>query len=105
MVGLLILAGTAGMFMGKYTGKENLKRLEAIWPRFMTMPEQDRAFLAGLAMTCNLVNADKTAQSTVACLRSAAQDPDVMLPKGERAADAPTRLESLISGAQSEGLK
>lgn len=71
-------------------------RLQLVWPSLMTMPEEDRALIVGLAMTCELERQPLEPRDVVACLRSAAADPHAMLPKGVDQARAQARLEQLL---------
>lgn len=92
----LVIAAVAGRYLGQSSAKEALARIEMIWPGFMEMPEQDRAFIGGLAMTCRLSKVDLDRKEVLACLRSAADDPKALLPKGFKSEDAPAILEALI---------
>lgn len=97
LVGVIALA--VGWTGGQGAAKASIERLEVLWPSIMTAPERDRAFLAGLSMTCRLHEKPIDRSAVTACLQAAVVDPDVMLPKGELKADAPKRLNELLSVA------
>ena len=61
------------------------------------MSTSERAFLAGLSLTCQLHRNAEDRESTIACLRRAAPDPDATLPKDFEHAEAPARLERMLS--------
>lgn len=66
----------------------------------------DRAFLAGLAMTCKLHRYGETQSEVVTCLRTAAADPSAILPNSVSQADAHDKLERMLDyapGATSSG--
>lgn len=96
VVALLLASVYIGRRAGEAAGDGARTRLELVWPTVMEWPEADRAFLVGLAMTCDLHTRPATREATVACLREAVADPDVELPIGVSAADAPARLDALL---------
>jgi len=92
---VLIGFGTSqflGHVAGSGAGKRSIERLQLLWPTIVTMPESDRALLAGLAMTCHVED--------LACLREAATDPNAILPKGTDRSKVPARLEELMHQRQ-----
>lgn len=97
---LFVLAIEFGHRQGSQTGEQTKARLELVWPAFMALPETDRAVLAGFSMTCHLERQPETAADVIACLRSAAADPDAIKPKGMGWAEAAARLEVLIDTEQ-----
>lgn len=90
-----------GKRSGAATGAQVKDRVELVWPSLMSMPDSDRALLAGFAMTCRLEQKPQSVASVIACLRDAAADPDAIKPKGMDQADAAARLEVLIHDATS----
>lgn len=97
---LFVLAIVIGKKMGVDTGANTLARLELVWPSFMELSPTDRALLAAFSMTCHLERQPQKAAEVIACLRSAAADPDAIKPKGMGWAEAAARLEVLIDTAQ-----
>jgi hypothetical protein len=97
---LFVLAIVIGKKQGAETGAETLARLELVWPSFMRLSSTDRALLAGFSMTCHLEREPQQPAEVLACLRSAAADPDAIKPKGMGWAEAAARLEVLIDTAQ-----
>lgn len=97
----LIFAGAGTVFIGNFSGKhvadEVISRLQVLWPSVLSFPETDRAFLAGLSMTCHLNEKEKVRETIIECLRSAANNPNALLPKGDSPSDANDRLERLLS--------
>ena len=100
VVSLFVLAIVVGKKQGAQTGEQTKARLELVWPAFMSLPETDRTVLGGFSMTCHLERQPETAAAVIACLRSAAADPDALKPKGMGWAEAAARLEVLIDTAQ-----
>lgn len=96
------IVGTVGRSTGEKTAREDISRLRLIWPRVMEFKDPDRAFVAGLAMTCRLHTKEMDKNEAIACLRSASTDSALVLPKGEDQANAPARLERLLSIANSK---
>jgi hypothetical protein len=66
----------------------------------MAMPDRDRAMVVGLALTCGLSNRAANARDVIACLRSAAGDPNAILPKGTDKRTVPARLDALLRQKQ-----
>lgn len=102
-----LLAGvavTAVVTIGQQAGREDAarsrERLEMVWPALMTMPENDRALLVGLAMTCQLAQRPPLADQVIACLREAAGDPKAMVPNTIEREQAPARLEDFIKARE-----
>ncbi len=63
-------------------------QLGLVWPKFATMPEQERGFLVELAHTCNLTTREPVRAEVVDCLRSVPMN-----------ADASARLDRLLQQA------
>lgn len=97
---LAVLLTIAGVFIGhqagRSAGERARERLQLALPSFESLPEGDRALLVGLAMTCKLENRPAEVGEVVACLRDAANDPNVFLPKGVDKSAVPGRLEHLL---------
>lgn len=95
----LMLGGSGLYFAYHQGGKAGLadrERLMILWPGFMSMPQHDRALLAGLAMTCQLGKQPVEEAPVIACLRDAATNRNAVLPKGVDSQDAQARLETLL---------
>ena len=88
-----------GSWNGRDTAAADITRLQVLWPSVMSFPDRDRAFLAGLAMSCGLHSRPVEHAAIVGCLSTAATDPNVLLPKGEVPSDAPSRLTELLYSA------
>ncbi|KWW32422.1 hypothetical protein AU374_06022 [Cupriavidus metallidurans] len=86
-----------GTFEGNADGERAKVRLEIVWPSLMSMPQEDRALLVGLAMSCHLERRPAEAGEIVDCLRQAANSPDAILPKGADRASVPARLDRLLA--------
>lgn len=71
-------------------------RLQLVWPSLMTMPDEDRALIVGLAMSCRLEQRPAQSSDVVTCLREAAADPHAILPKDIDQTTARERLERLL---------
>lgn len=90
----LVLAALAvfGFFGARYMlnshAESTLALLRTVRPDIATMPEQDRAFLVELALTCNVATRQPVRAEVVDCLRSVEMN---------QAASA--RLDSLIKQA------
>lgn len=82
---------------GRGAAQADIERLEEVWPFLDRLPESDRAFLAGLAMTCKLHRRSSERGEVVDCLRTAATDPDAILPSSVSQADAASKLEQMLS--------
>lgn len=97
IVAVLLLASVyVGRRAGEAAGDDARTRLELVWPSVMEWSEAERAFVVGLAMTCDLHTRPATREATVACLREAAADPNAELPVGVTHAEAPARLDDLL---------
>ncbi|WP_157056051.1 hypothetical protein [Candidatus Burkholderia verschuerenii] len=94
------MATKVGHNAGEADAELAKKRLELVWPSFMSMPDSDRALVVGLAMTCNLARRPADAGQVVACLRSAASDPNATLPNGTDRNAVPARLDALLREKQ-----
>lgn len=86
-------------YAGRSAAQADIERLKEVWPFVMNLQNSDRAFLAGLAMTCRLHRHADSRDEVVDCLRSAAADPQATLPKDVEAVEAPTRLEKILAFA------
>lgn len=82
---------------GRGAARTDIERLEEVWPFLDRLPESDRAFLAGLAMTCKLHRRTSERGEVVDCLRTAATDLDAILPSSVSQADAASKLEQMLS--------
>ncbi|WP_322075496.1 hypothetical protein [Burkholderia cenocepacia] len=96
---LFTLANWYGRSIGARDGQRSLERVQLVWPGIESMPVQDRVLIAGMAMTCHVEKQPPVASAVVACLRDAAADPNVQLPKGMDWRSAQTRLNQLLEGA------
>lgn len=96
IAGSVMLASIIGRSAGEHAAAASKDRLELIWPSLMEMPGNDRALLAGLAMTCHVEQRPATASDVVACLRGAVDDPHTILPKGVDRDSARARLDELL---------
>jgi hypothetical protein len=90
------VATSVGRKAGEADAELAKERLLLVWPAFMSMPDGDRALVVGLAMTCKLSSRPADADQVVACLKSAADDPNAMLPKGTDRSAVPARLDALL---------
>jgi hypothetical protein len=70
---VLAIFGVVGAkyMLGSHS-ESTFTRLGIVWPGIETMPEQERAFLFELALTCNVVDRQPVRADVVACLRTAA---------------------------------
>lgn len=93
---LLVLVG---QYAGHEAGEADIELLKQVWPYLPQMSSSERAFLAGLSLTCQLHRNAEDRESTIACLRRAAADPDATLPKEFEHAEAPSRLERMLAMA------
>lgn len=84
---------------GRQAARADIERLEKVWPFLERLTEADRAFLAGLAMTCKLHRHGEMQSDVVTCLRSAAADPGAILPNSVSHADAQVKLERMLDYA------
>jgi hypothetical protein len=98
---LAVLLGVAALNVGRWTGADagqrSLDRLQLVWPSLLAMPEQDRALLAGLAMTCRLEQRDKEPKEVIGCLREAVNDDNPILPRDMDKELAAQGLERLLA--------
>ena len=92
----LFLFALVGQFAGREAGKADIELLKQVWPYLPQMSPSERAFLAGLSLSCQLHRNAEDRESTIACLRRAAADPDATLPEGFDHSEAPTRLERML---------
>lgn len=84
---------------GRQAARADIERLETVWPFLDRLSEADRAFLAGLAMTCKLHRHGETQSEVVTCLRTAAADPGAILPNAVSQTDAHDKLERMLDYA------
>ncbi len=98
--GAFVIACLAGRMVWQKLGSADAAlakaRLQLIWPSVMDMPYADRTLLVGLSMTCRVEDRPPVAGAVADCLRSAIDDPHVLLPKGVGREQARARLESLL---------
>ncbi|KHS09423.1 hypothetical protein BMD20_29575 [Burkholderia multivorans] len=85
-----------GREAGKEAGRRAIERIELVWPSVRSMPEQDRAILAGLGLTCRVQERPPVVSAIIACLQDAAADPNPILPKGVDRSLAQKRLSELL---------
>ena len=85
-----------GQYAGHEAGQADIELLSQVWPYFPHMSSDERAFLAGLSLTCQLHRNADDRESTIACLRRAAADPSAILPKDFDHSEAPGRLERML---------
>lgn len=99
VLGLALIVAVL-VFLGRTAGESaavaDKERLSLVWPGLMDMPQADRAFLVGLAMTCKLGREPVAADAVVACLRRAAIDTNPTLPVGVDKPSAPGKLETML---------
>lgn len=70
LAGVALLASMIGGHQrGVRAGQGALERLRLVWPAFESLPERDRALLAGLSWSCRLSEGPKLRDDTIACLR------------------------------------
>lgn len=95
----LVLGGVSvlGRFAGEASGRSALERLQLVWPDYMSMPEADRAVIAGLAFQCGMDRVEKRAEAVVACLQEAAASDEPAFPKGVVPEAGRRRLAELIA--------
>lgn len=84
---------------GRNAARADIERLEKVWPFLDRLNEADRAFLAGLAMTCKLHRQGETQNEILTCLRTAAADPKAILPRTMSQTDAHIKLERMLEYA------
>ncbi|HDV6371641.1 TPA: hypothetical protein ACK3Q6_007823 [Burkholderia cepacia] len=85
--------------LGAENGRRSLERVQLIWPAIRSMPDRDRALIAGLAMTCHVEKRPAVASEVAACLRDAVADPNLQLPKGMDWHTGQVRLNQLLGDA------
>jgi hypothetical protein len=98
-IGVALIAGlgiSIGRLVGKSDGIASRQRLEIVWPGLMQMPDQDRALLAGLALTCHMQDRIKDAAAVLECLHEGLDDDHPRLPYGMDRKQAQDRLNQLI---------
>ena len=97
LVGVLVLLGVFGFFGARYLlnahSASTTERLALVWPGIAAMPEQERAFLVELALTCNVSTREPVRAEVLDCLRSVKMN-----------AAATERLERLVKQAPQAGL-
>lgn len=101
-LGIVLVAGLGtciGRDVGQSDGVASRQRLEIVWPNLMQMRDQDRALLAGLALSCRLQDRGENPASVVGCLREAVEDNDALLPYSMDRKQARDRLSRLIPSA------
>ena len=100
-IGFLVFGASlvGATYLERDAAQADIERLSLIWPFVARLQDTDRAFLAGLALTCKLHQHSDTRDEVVACLRSAAADPAAILPRDMNSADASSRLESMLAFA------
>lgn len=92
----LFLFVLIGQYAGHEAGQADIELLSQVWPYFPHMSSDERAFLAGLSVTCQLHRNADDRESIIACLRRAAADPSAILPKDFDHSEAPGRLERML---------
>jgi len=102
-IGLMLvslLAVGIGVFIARVGGDRDgiasRERLEIVWPNLMQMPDQDRALLAGLAMSCHLHDRDPDQASVLGCLKEAVESEHPFFPNSMDRKQAQDRLNQLI---------
>ena len=100
-IGFLVFSASlvGATYVGRESAQVDIERLSLIWPFVARLQDSDRAFLAGLALTCRLHQHSNTRDEVVACLRSAAADPEALLPREMNHGDAGARLERMLAFA------
>ncbi|HJP68011.1 MAG TPA: hypothetical protein VJ846_03830 [Sphingomicrobium sp.] len=101
-LGIALVAGLGtcvGRHVGQSDGIASRQRLEIVWPNFTQMREQDRALLAGLALSCRLQDRSEDPASVLGCLKQAVEEDDVHLPYSMDRRQARVRLSQLIPTA------
>lgn len=99
LLGIVLVAGLStciGRHLGESDGSASRQRLELVWPNLMQMRDQDRALLAGLALSCGLQNRGEDRASVLECLQEAIESDDVHLPYSMDRKQAIDRLRQLI---------
>lgn len=82
--------------LGEQAGAKSQARLALVWPSFDSMAQQDKAILAGYALTCELNQTELAKKAVLECLNSAANEPNVLLPKGVSVGQARAKFEQLL---------
>lgn len=72
LVILLAVGVVGGRYAGQADAKSTLERLGLIWPHVMSMPMDDRAFLANLSLECRLSERRADRHDVLDCLSKAA---------------------------------
>ena len=74
----LVLLAVFGFFGARFMlnrhSQSTNEQLGIVWPAIATMPQQDRAFLVELALTCKLSTREPVRAEVVDCLRSVPMD-------------------------------
>lgn len=83
--------------IGNQEGERSIERLALVWPSIMAMPQEDRAMLAELSLSCRLQDRPAVKSAIITCLEEAAADPNAILPKGFDQRSAKARLRVLLS--------
>ncbi len=102
LLGIVLVAGLGtciGRHVGESDGTASRQRLELVWPNLMQMRDQDRALLAGLALSCRLQDRDEDPASVRECLQEAIESDDAHLPYSMDRKQAMDRLSQLIATA------
>jgi hypothetical protein len=98
-LGIVLVTGlgiSIGRLVGKSNGIASRQRLEIVWPNLMQMRDQDRALLAGLALTCHMQDRNKDQAAVLECLHEAVENEHPHLPYGMDRKEAQDRLNQLI---------
>lgn len=98
----LFLFVLIGQYAGHEAGQADIELLSQVWPYFPHMSSDERAFLAGLSLACQLHRNADDRESIIACLRRAAADPSAILPKDFDHSEAPGRLERMLALSSSK---
>ena len=72
LVVLALFGAVGAKFMLNRHSASTMSHLAVVWPGIETMPEDDRALLVELALTCNVVDREPVRAEVVDCLRSSA---------------------------------
>jgi len=94
------LAAAVGQWAGHEQAHADIEKLELVWPDVLRLPQDDRALLAGLAMSCRLARKPADRKDVIECLREAMDSPEPLLPKGVSRDAASMRLDALLAQAR-----
>ena len=72
LVVLALFGAVGAKFMLNRHSASTMSQLAVVWPGIETMPEDDRALLVELALTCNVVDREPVRAEVLDCLRSSA---------------------------------